>query len=220
MASGTMQRLISSIGGGGNYGGVAHSNKFVVRIAFPFGTTGAEGEGLSLRCESVSMPGRNVNTSPNRERYGPPTEIADGLTFEDVTCTFLADERFKVKDIFSEWQYMMFDSGDPINGFGDPTPSFNMKFYDDYIGTVDIFTLNQDGAKTHGIRLVEAFPKVINANEFSMATINELQKVSVTFEYRYWHELGQSGKHDDGVGGGPDPKPFTAGFADADAAGF
>jgi hypothetical protein len=189
MASGTMQRLISSINGGGFYGGVAHTNKFVVHVHFPFGATGAEIEGLALRCESVSMPGRNVNTSPNRERYGPATEIADGLTFEDVTCTFLADEKFAVKDIFSEWQYKMFGSGDPINSSNNPTPTFNMGFYDDYVGAVDIFTLNQNGEKKHGIRLVEAFPKTINANEFSMATANELQKVSVSFEYRYWHEV-------------------------------
>ena len=83
----------------------------------------------------------------------------------------------------------MFGSGDPINSSNNPTPTFNMGFYDDYVGAVDIFTLNQNGEKKHGIRLVEAFPKTINANEFSMATANELQKVSVSFEYRYWHEV-------------------------------
>jgi len=209
MASGTMQRLISSINGGGTYGGVAHTNKFVVHVNFPFGTTGAEMEGLALRCDTVSLPGRTMNTTPNYERYGPQTQIVDGWSFEDITCSFLADEKFKVKDIFSEWHYEMYGSGSPISGFGDPRPSFNMNFYDSYVGTVDIFTLNQDGVKTHGIRLVEAFPKTINANEFNMSTTNELQKVSVSFAYRYWHELGQTGKHDDGASatGAPPPQP-------------
>ena len=210
MASGTMQRLISSINGSGHYGGVAHTNKFVVRIGFPFGTTGAEMEGLSLRCDSVTMPGRNMNTTPNFERYGPQTQVVDGWSFEDVTCSFLADENFKVKDIFSEWHYKMYGSGNPISGFGDPRPSFNMNFYDNYVGTVDIFTINQNNILTHGIRLVEAFPKTINANEFSMETMSELQKVSVSFAYRYWHEIGQTGKHQDGPGapaGAPPSNP-------------
>ncbi len=192
-----LQRLKSSVGGAGDYGGVAHTNKFMVLITAPFGTTTSEIGGLTLRCDAVAMPGRTMNTTPNSERYGPTTQMVDGWTFEDVTCSFLADEKFKVKDFFSEWQYRMYGAGNPISGFGSPTPSFNIGFYEDYVNQIDIYTLNQDGKKTHGVRLVEAFPKTINANEFNMETTNQLQKVSVSFAYRYWHEISQENTDED-----------------------
>jgi len=188
-----LQRLKASIGGGGAFGGVARTNQFMVLINFPFGVSGTETEGLALRCDAVTMPGRTMNTTPNTERYGPATQIVDGWTYEDITCSFLADENFKIKDMFSEWQYSMFGAGNVFYGSGGPTPSFNMGFYKDYVRPLDIYSIDRNNVKKHGVRLVEAFPKTINANEFNMETINELQKVSVSFAYRYWHEIDAEG---------------------------
>ena len=56
------------------------------------------------------------------------------------------------------------------------------------VSDVEIYLLDNNGKATYGVKLVEAFPKTIGANEFNMATTNELQKISVTFAYRYWIE--------------------------------
>ena len=187
MASSTMQRLMASINGGGAFSGVAHTNKFQVLINTPFGSSSQETEGITLRCDAVTMPGRTMNTTPVNERYGPATQMVDGWTFEDVTCSFLADTSFKVRDFFSTWHYNMYDAQEPFLR-GGRAPKFNMRFYDDYVSDVEIYLLDNNGKATYGVKLVEAFPKTIGANEFNMATTNELQKISVTFAYRYWIE--------------------------------
>ena len=36
---------------------------------------------ISLRCESINLPGRNLNTLTDSNIYGPTREIVDGVTY-------------------------------------------------------------------------------------------------------------------------------------------
>ena len=48
------------------------------------------GEGTTrktgLQCESISFPGRNIDTAPDTNIYGPTREIAQGYSYADITC--------------------------------------------------------------------------------------------------------------------------------------
>ena len=54
--------------------------------------------------------------------------------------------------------------------------------------------------------MVECFPKTIAAQPIAYAAVNEIQKVSVTFAYRYWKDL---------VDEADLPKPLTQRVAEA-----
>ena len=98
-----MERLFASI----NNGGVQHSNRFEVRVWPPASTPGLEE--ITLRCDSVTMPGRTLNSISDANIFGPTREIVDGTTYaEDVTCTFLADGKFDVRRFFETWQELAF----------------------------------------------------------------------------------------------------------------
>ena len=168
-----MQKFIASIGAGG----VQHSNKFEIRLDPPSGMVAEEV--IVLRCDSVTMPGRTLNTMTDANIFGPTREIVDGATFaEDVTCTFVADTKFKIRQFFELWQERAF------NPF-----TWEARYHEEYAGEVRIYTLNSEGEQQYGVKLHEAFPKTLGAQELNMSSVNELQKISVSFSYRNWTNI-------------------------------
>ena len=67
--------------------------------------------------------------------------------------------------------------------------TWNVKYYNDYISTVDIYILDRQDHRRFGLKLHEAFPKTIGATELSQGANNELIKLAVTFSFRYWTTL-------------------------------
>ena len=61
-----------------------------------------------------------------------------------------------------------------------------LDYYYDYVGSVDIYQLDEEDRRRLGIRLMEAFPKTIGAIDMGYANANQINKMSVSFSYRYW----------------------------------
>jgi len=159
--------------------GYALPNRFEVIITRP-DASAKENRKVSLRCESINLPGRNLNTLTNTI-YGPSREIVDGVTYaEDITMTFQASSGLEERVFFEEWQALAFDER-----------SWNVKYYDDYVSDVDIYVLDKQDTQRFGIRLKEAFPKTINATDLSQSANNEIIKTSVNFSFRYWETLDE-----------------------------
>ena len=170
-----MKDFLASI----NNEGIQHSNKFEVRIAPGPGAKVAR-EGIVLRCESVSMPGRTLNSITDANFFGPTREIVDGVTYaEDVTCAFIADGKFEIRKFFEEWQERAFNH-----------TTWEVKYHNEYAGKVDIWLLDHHNHHSYGVTLHEAFPKTISSNELNMESMNEHQKISIGFSFRYWESYG------------------------------
>ena len=171
-----------------NDGGIARPSRYEVVILPPTGsptnpftslltaTNGARD--VSLKCESISFPGRNIDTTPDTNIYGPTREIAQGFSFADIDATFQLSSDHKEKKFFETWQRISFD---PL--------TWAMGYYDDYIGTIQIYQLDEQNERRYGVELIECFPKNIAAQTFDYSAVNQQQKVSVTFSYRYWKNL-------------------------------
>ena len=140
---------------------------------------GSDARAVSLRCESVNLPGRNLNTLTDTNIYGPTREIVDGVTYaEDITMTFQASSGLNERVFFEEWQKQAFDEN-----------SWNVGYYNDYVSEVHIYLLDRKDQRRYGLRLLEAFPKTIEATELNQGSNNELIKTSVNFSFRYWETL-------------------------------
>ena len=171
-----LAKAIASLRGKDSY---AVPNRFDVLILPPVIGRRFKAQEVSLRCESILLPGRNLNTLTDGMPYGPTREIVDGVTFaEDIAMTFVASSGLDERVFFEEWQELAFNQ-----------KSWNVGFYKDYIGTVQIYTLNRQDQRRYGIKLVEAFPKTISGTDLSQATNNEIIKTSVSFSFRYWETL-------------------------------
>jgi hypothetical protein len=97
-----------------NNEGILKSNKYLAKFFFPLdhylrgradGINLALFERLSLRCDSVSLPGVNFSTIEGSPRlgYGPMVRIPYGINVDDMTMTFIVDSNSTVHKLFYEW---------------------------------------------------------------------------------------------------------------------
>ena len=137
----------------------------------------------SLKCEQISMPGRNIDTAPDNNIYGPVREIAQGWSFADITAQFQLSSDLKERRFFETWQRLSFNPD-----------TWNMGYYDDYTGTIQIFQLDEQDNRRYGVELIECFPKTVGELTYDYSAVNTQQKVQITFSYRYWKNLTDESK--------------------------
>ena len=184
------------LGMGRSNDGIAKPNRYEVTLFPPSGQQGSRGQSnnifskimgeilgdgtvraTGLKCEGIELPGRTIDTTPDTNIYGPERNIATGYTFAGITGTFQLSSDLKEKKYFETWQRLTFNP-----------QTFAMGYYDDYIGSVDIHTMDEQNKKRYGVKLVECFPKSIGAQQLSYAGTGYLT-CAVTFSYRYWKNL-------------------------------
>ena len=153
------------------------SNKFtkIMGEALGDGTVRAAG----LKCESISFPGRSLNTTDEVNIYGPNRKIVTGVSFGDISATFSCDETMREKLYFEAWQSL---SHNP--------DTFTVGYYNNYVGRVEIKALSEfDNGITYGVRLIEAFPVSILEQGLNYQNGATYQTITVNFAYRYWENL-------------------------------
>src|SRR5210317_1478517 len=153
--------------------------------------------GLRAFCESIEMPGRNLNTTEFKT-YGPKREIVYGHSFSgEVTATFYTDKYLRQRSFFELWQKAAFDQG-----------TNNVNFYNEYVGAIRVYQLgafaeeNDRDRISYGVHLYECYPKAINAVNYNQGSNDEIQKVSITFAFRNWTNLTLDQVGNYTVGGG------------------
>ena len=125
--------------------GVASPNKYEVVITPPLAahTSKDEHQDISMRCESIVLPGRNLNTSPDANIYGPLRTVVDGAAFDDsIEMIFNSSPDLRERVFFEKWQRAAFDE-----------ETWNVRFYNDYTGIVEIYVLDKipDENRKYGI---------------------------------------------------------------------
>ena len=173
--------------------GKSQSNSMSQSMATMFGDGTARK--TALRCQSFEFPGRNLDTAPDTNIYGPTREIVQGYSFAETTAVFQCSSDMKEKRFFEVWQRLAYNP-----------QTWAMQYYNDYVGSIKIFQLDETDRQRYGVELVEAFPKTIAAQALDYSTVNAIQTVSVTFSYRYWKDLKDEADL---------PKPLTDRIADA-----
>ena len=181
--------------------GYSKANRYEVVVGLPAGTNNAEagdsaqsgnllsqlhGETarrISFRCDSISMPGRNLRTAMNGNIYGPPHEMVQGQTFAEVAATFYMGSDMAERYFFEEWQKVSYNPD-----------TYNINYYKEYVGAIEIYALNERDERMMGVRLEECFPKTIDAVPFAHASSNAINKVGVSFAYRYWRNIATEPK--------------------------
>ena len=208
--AGTIQRFLSQVNQGE---GFARQNRFIVRINPPpsvkliqvqsgppnrppemisaeyGGKNELESnqtiENVDMMCNKVTIPNRDINTVDHR-MYGPGRKMPYAYSFSgSVECTFYGDKFLRQRMFFENWQKKIMD----IN-------SHNMKFYDDYVGSMDIMQLGQfdskqddDARVTYAVRLFEVYPQTIGSYDMDYGQNDSLVNVPITLNFRTWANL-------------------------------
>ena len=194
IAYGTLNEILGTTN---SKNGMSRPNRYEVTLFPPSGTRGSKGLGSNiftkimgdllgdgtvratgLRCESISMPGRNMDGTEDTNIYGPTREIVTGYSFGDINAVFQCSSDMREKKYWETWQRLTFNP-----------KTFDIGYYNDYVGTIDIHTLDEQENRRYGCRLVEAWPKTIAAQSLGYADNNTYQTIDVTIAYRYWINL-------------------------------
>ena len=153
--------------------GLARTNRYEVDIMFPFGSDPSVNNITTLFCESVNLPGLNINTQPHII-FGEGREMPYGRMFDPVTLSFYVDSDLQIKQAFETWMNMVVNKDSRV-----------INYYRDYISQIIINVYNVDDSNPYSVTLHEAYPKTMNAVQLS-AESKDIMRLSVTFAYKYW----------------------------------
>ena len=175
--------------------GFAQPNKYEVLIFPPAKLGGGQNQNvfggmerqsdlrkISLRAQNVTLPGRNLATTQESNVYGPDREIVEGVTYaDDISMSFQASSGLDERVFFENWQRQAFNE-----------KTWNIGYYLDYIGHVEMYVLDKQDQRRYGIKLWEVFPKTIGANELAYDSNDQIMLLPISFTFRYWTSLDQS----------------------------
>ena len=160
-------------------GDFSYASKYEVEITFPGSLNFRQGiREMTLRCDTISIPGRNLRTVGDFNVYGPPIEVVQGQTFGEISTSFYASSDMRERRIMEDWQDAVVDPN-----------TFDLNYYDEYVGSLKVFLLDKKETKVYGIELREVYPKSIDVIALGHASSNTINKVGVSFQYRYWKRL-------------------------------
>lgn len=171
-----------------NQRGMLHNTDYEARITPPLGLVrvGIGTEEMTLRATSVDMPGRSIQTVPNRNAVGPERQIGYSGSHIPINMTFLADNRHFIKRILEGWQDLAI--GNYRSRPNERSSSkFNLGYYEDYIGTVEIIQFDREyKTPIYTCKLLECYPVTINPIDLSWSAVDRAMEISVTWMYRYF----------------------------------
>ena len=163
--------------GHGGSGGEGVTKNLFYQIMFENIGKG-EAREMSMQCHKIEFPGRNLDSTPDTNIYGPTREIVNGFTFAEITASFYQSNNYKEKQFFETWQRLAYNPN-----------TWAMQYYDDYVGKIQIYSLDNDGVRRYGVELIECFPKNIAAQQLDALPSQTAQTCDVTWSYRYWRNL-------------------------------
>ena len=142
-------------------------------------------QNIGMMCNKVTMPSRDINTTPH-SMYGPKREMPYAYSYSgELEMTFYGDKFLRQRMFFENWQKQLFDG-----------ETHDMKYYDNYVGSIDILQLGQfaadedDGARvTYAVRLFECYPQIISGIDYSFGINGSLVEIPVTMNFRHWKNL-------------------------------
>ena len=184
---------INSFLGGIARRGVARKSRYRVTISPPTGLamTGM-GRLFEGRCEAVTFPGQNIRSVPDTLRYGPEREHPQGMTYGPISATFICDKHLRERGFFAIWQQMTVNK-----------TTWEPKYYNETIGEMEIYQLDERNRDTYGVKLFEVFPKNVGPIDVGHAQGNTYQTVTVEFTFHHWKEIVE--KSDGSTGNWADP---------------
>tara|TARA_R110000744_G_scaffold5418_11_gene19116 strand:- start:1280 stop:1828 length:549 start_codon:yes stop_codon:yes gene_type:complete len=157
--------------------GIMRSNRFRIEIS---GGGGASiSSTVSLYCDSVNLPGRQIATTEHfvgMKAYKKPY----GYINDDVTMTFLMTNDFTQWDYFKLWSNQIVS---PYNALGN---QHEVSYKEDYTREVSIYTMDINNKDTKCVKLLNAFPVTVNSVELAMANENATTQLTVMLAYDDW----------------------------------
>jgi hypothetical protein len=156
--------------------GLAYSNRYEVVIYTPrfMGTTRfGLMRSLAVRCDSVTIPGRSLATTPFRI-YGPARNMPYEQVYSgEVNLSVILSEDLRERKFFEEWMAGV-----------SSIYNYKMGFYNDYTTIVDVDVLNRQDQGLYTFTIEEVYPKAIGDIQVGYDKDNEFMRQDITLSFR------------------------------------
>lgn len=165
--------------------GLARPNRYEVSIT-PFTGGGGffvDSSDLKFTCEQVELPGMQFATNEDLI-FGPIRKMPFLPVFNDLTMMFMCRENMVERWFFDYWMRQIYLR--PIK-----SPSFLMRYFDDYKTTIEIRQLDQKNTTKYAIQCFECYPLEVVSQTLSAAETDTYLKLEVRIAFRYWFPLDQ-----------------------------
>lgn len=150
--------------------GLARTNRFRVLIGSSVNTDYSDA--AEFMCIQASLPGISLTLSEN-EMSGSAKKVALSEGNDDIDLVFYVSADMREKDFFDSW---MSNTVSP--------QSHVANYYDDYVTSVMIETLNLNDEVTYAVELYEAHPVAITPIALDASEQDAVMKLQVTLTFK------------------------------------
>ncbi len=141
------------------------------------------GTSLTLLCDTISLPGHDLQTHGVQYASEPKIEVVQTHGFaQKIAATFYLSTDLRERHFFEQWQNLAVNR-----------ETHKANYYDDYIGSMEIYQLSSDGIKeirTYGVKVYDIYPSTLAGIEYSFESSNQIVKQTVSFDFKEWKNLG------------------------------
>ena len=158
--------------------GLASPNKFEVQFkSIPGAKSTDDLIQLNLMCDQVSLAGRDVQAVLDLQ-YGIRRQVVyNAPAYTPLSLSFICTDNMDEKRILDKWN----------NRCVSVSSGFNVAYYNDYIGELDVYVLDRSGKKrTYHMHYHEVYPKTVTAVELNHGTTNATLRVTAEIQYAFW----------------------------------
>ena len=137
------------------------------------------GQQVNLHCNTVSMPGHDLQAQDVQHGSAPGRQVVQSHDYNGtIAASFYLDSHLRERHFFEKWQSMAVSKS-----------THKAEYYDDYIGTMEIYQLDGDGQITYAMKAIEVYPTTMAGIEYAYANTNQIAIQSVNFQYRQWFNM-------------------------------
>lgn len=174
-------------------GGFMRNNRFL--MTFPMPQTMLDhmdvGRTIEFWGENVNLPGYQLVTHDVRRwTYGPIEKRPFAPNFTPLQCTFLIDNDSEILRFFNNWMQSIMPHDTEAgmnNGSNYGGLPYELKYKEQYVTDLNIYTYSETGEPVLNIVCKEAFPSHVVDIPLSWEDTNNIAKLQVTFDYLDWY---------------------------------
>ena len=133
---------------------------------------------IAILCESLSIPASRLNTIDYRDvRHTQKMPVS--FTNDDVDMEFIVTNDHYAPRMFKLWENSIVNR-----------ETHRFKYRDTYVRDVYIVGMDVSGFPNYFCRLQDAFPVSISSIPFDNKKSDDVNRVTVSFTYKDWKEIG------------------------------
>lgn len=177
-----------------NNAGVLRSHSYMILINPPRSLSNYDTAQLTLRCDSVNMPGINFMTQDGiyRYGYGPAEVMPYNVMFTPLTMSLMVDRAASQYTFFNLWMNSIFNMNmqNGILGRSAESSPYEVAYKggdDGYAVTMNLFVYNETADKVIELTFQEAYPLLMQDTPLAWGEQQNIIRLQISMAYKTFY---------------------------------